>query len=91
MFVLQKAKEASNMNDYMRALRQRFYTPPGCEALNAEWEAAHGALSPYPRGEAQRSGFAAKRRRSGMDELSALAGSEEYGACADALAAFTGS
>ena len=42
MFVLQKGGE--HMNDYMRALRQRFYTPPGCEDLNAEWEAAHGAL-----------------------------------------------
>ena len=32
------------MQDYMRALRQRFYTPPGCEKLNQELEQAHGEL-----------------------------------------------
>ncbi len=33
--------------------------------------------------EAQRSGFGFERRNSGMSELSALAGSERYGACDD--------
>ena len=32
------------MQDYMRALRQRFYTPPGCEKLNRELEQVHGEL-----------------------------------------------
>ena len=32
------------MQDYMRALRQRFYTPPGCEKLNRELGQVHGEL-----------------------------------------------
>ena len=32
------------MHDYMRALRQRFYSPPECEKLRAEFTQAHGAL-----------------------------------------------
>ena len=39
--------------------------------------------TPVDQNEAQRSGFVLKRRSSEMNELSALAGSEGYGACDD--------
>ena len=32
------------MYDYMRALRQKFYTPPGSEALRRELDAVHADL-----------------------------------------------
>ena len=32
------------MHDYMRALRQRFYTPPECEELSRELELVHSQL-----------------------------------------------
>ena len=32
------------MNDYMQALRERFYTPPNCEELSRDYETAHTNL-----------------------------------------------
>ena len=32
------------MYDYMRVLRNKFYTPPGCEELTREYENAHKDL-----------------------------------------------
>ena len=32
------------MYDHMRALRKKFYTPPGCETLRDELETVHADL-----------------------------------------------
>ena len=32
------------MYDYMRTLRNKFYTPPGCEELTWEYEQTHKKL-----------------------------------------------